>query len=415
MASYWKGPEESGISFSSLCKWIVCPERARLYLIEGLREEEFSSGIAYGEIWHGAEEDYHRAGAWKTGAKKAADNLKEEYPANLEDIDFLYKLCLIQFPIYLNEWNRDPNVRKRESLLQEPKFWTPYRLPSGRTVHLYGYIDQVFREGKYTYLQENKTKERIDELGLSRTVALNLQNMYYLIAYNAAKLGPRSNRILYNVIRKPATTPHKGRGKARKGKETWKQFEERLSAAIRKDPGHYFKRWKVHVTQADVKRFTEQCLNPLLERLCDWWAWISVDPHNPWRLPSPQRPWRTLEDATVLHGDAEIEFSHKEVTLSEAAVLPPIPGGGIHYQTPFGVYNPLGQGLRGDYFSLLTSGSKKGLTKRDDSKRRKKRSNEKAPTQVQQNAKPRKRRPKPRPKRASNGGRGKGSRVAKTT
>src|SRR4051794_6290554 len=53
----WKGPEEDGITFSLLSQFLVCRERFRVRVIEGLSAGGgFNHRIEYGSMWHTCEE-----------------------------------------------------------------------------------------------------------------------------------------------------------------------------------------------------------------------------------------------------------------------------------------------------------------------------------------------------------------------
>jgi len=160
--------------------------------------------------------------------------------------------------------------------------------------------------------------------------------------------------VLYNVCRRPLADLHaikqrKGRevnkkdkdGKPVKGKdgkpikvrvgvETDKQFMERLASVIKEDQDNFFMRWKVLLNDVDVDKFKTRCFDPVMVQLADWWQWISA---------APDEPFRVDENG--------------------------VPGGGVHFQAPWGVYNSLASGFRGDFFDLLTKGSKTNIIKKE--------------------------------------------------
>jgi len=51
--------------------------------------------------------------------------------------------------------------------------------------------------------------------------------------------------------------------------ETSEEFYERLAGVIREDQPYYFMRWTVDVTKNDVARFEMECLQPILQELCE--------------------------------------------------------------------------------------------------------------------------------------------------
>lgn len=370
----WKGPQKDGITFSLLSKFLVCRERFRLQVIEGLQlDEGFRHQLEYGSMWHEAEEAFAGGHDWRKAVRKYRDRLRANYPADITDINKWTSVCLTTFPLYIKHWERHPDVRKRKPVLEEYAFAVPYTLPSGRMILLRGKWDCVFEQSRELFLQENKSKGRIDIEGIQGTVHQNLQTMLYQIAlrtwredwqeyetpgWTSLPVPPQTlftafekdypiKGVLYNVVRRPLSDFHaikqrKGRlvnklykGKPIKNKSTGKnvkeakrvgaesdeQFYKRLGESISATPDEYFMRWKVTLTDRDVERFKERVFNPIMEQLCDWWEWVESNPTNPFV------------------------------------------SGSLHWQSPWGVYNSLGMGFRGDFFDLLTKGSRANLHK----------------------------------------------------
>jgi hypothetical protein len=85
-------------------------------------------------------------------------------------------------------------------------------------------------------------------------------------------------------------------------------------------------RWKVEIRQSDIERFRRQCLDPILEQLCDWWERVQAGDQ--------------FEQRTSLVGPAQI---------------------GPHWRHPFGVYNVLDEGGSTEYDDHLDTGSLMGL------------------------------------------------------
>lgn len=181
------------------------------------------------------------------------------------------------------------------------------------------------------WLQENKTKGDIDEQAIQRQTSYDLQSMLYLVAlgeqfdnqgHGDGLLTPvcrdvGSSKVIagvrYNVVRRPLSggegtimqrEPTKGakcpkcntagtvdgticlkcegagRVGARPG-ETDDEFYARVRGVIDgtgvkttggpyTGPSHWFMRWNIEVSPADVAAFRHDCLDPILEQLC-WW------------------------------------------------------------------------------------------------------------------------------------------------
>ncbi len=92
----------------------------------------------------------------------------------------------------------------------------------------------------------------------------------------------------------------------------------------------------MEVTSADIETFRRECLDPMLEGLCDWWEWVSERPVDHGLRNSPYR----------------IDMEGKQKA-----------GGGIHWRTPYGLYDPLQEGGSSDLDNYLETGSTVGLEK----------------------------------------------------
>lgn len=346
-AYVWKGPEESGVTQSLLGRFLVCRERFRILVVDGLKvADTLNQSIEYGSMWHECEE--HGPGtpspiSWEMGLQQYTKKLCERYPLDREKIVHWYNVCKITFPIYIKYWKRRKDRKQHTSLLQEQVFDVSYRLPSGRAVKLKGKWDGVDLVGSGgntgVWLKEHKTKGQIDEQQITRQLAFDLQTMFYLVALQESSLGqmvsgkvfdsiggvlPHIKGVIYNVVRRPLAG---GKGSIRRHKATKNKSEEtqehyygRLAAIIEEDPGEFFMRWEVAVTQAEVTDYVKRYLGNHLEQLCLWWNWIS----SPEGLKDP--------------------FANS-----------------IHWQTPYGVYNTMLEGRTGDLDEYLATGSTVGL------------------------------------------------------
>lgn len=142
--------------------------------------------------------------------------------------------------------------------------------------------------------------------------------------------------VRYNVVRRPLSggkgsiVRHKGT--KNKPQETVAHFYGRVAQVIADDPDNFFYRWKSDVTTKDIDTFKKQCLDPVLEQLCNWWQWVNGNP----------------DPFCVLQGLASI-----------ANTFP-------HFRFPYGVYNPLTEGITGDLDSYLDTGSTTGLVHTDN-------------------------------------------------
>lgn len=292
----WQGPcdpgPQGGVTYSLLTRFLTCRERFRVHALEGWRpQESFSHRMEYGNMWHVCEEAHAANEDWHDALQSYAKSLCMQYPFDQPQIVHWHRICEMQFPLYVEHWSKHQDVVDRTPLFQEQVFNVPYTIPSGRIVHLRGRWDAVDLIGKGKdagiYLMEHKTKGTIEEEQVKRQLTADLQTMLYLTTINLSRKD-RTDSMLwderefadvplsgvrYNVIRRPLAG---GKGTIRqKNNESEDEFYARLAVYIEEEPEHYFMRWTVNISQMDVQKFQTECLNGILEQLCDWYAAVS--------------------------------------------------------------------------------------------------------------------------------------------
>lgn len=423
----WKGPLIDGITKSLCEKFLECPERFRLLTVEGLTEHQpYSHALEYGNIFHEALEAYSasqnpgnlqnknhktrepttpggipfpnvspqespRDLAWQlpcsVAVKKYIGKLRAKYPESEKEIRKWEALFYQQFPLYVSYWEKvesrnnvvSQGAAHKQYLKQEECFRVPYTLPSGRQVTLRGKWDAVYRQGSSIYLQEHKVKGSIDVEGMQATLWSEFQTGLYLVALKEHYKNTKSNfgttqksraikpsdikGVLYNVIRRPLSDRY---SLYRRKTETGEQFYTRVGEKIAEKPEEYFYRFKAVISAGTLTRFKDECLHPILERVCDWYEHVSLNLENPFgnqqkpvAYPAPylttrdydnfHKAWETEEERRAYvagYHDASKKFTH-----------------GLHYRFPWGIYHSLATGWRGSYFNLLTRGSTATLQK----------------------------------------------------
>lgn len=196
------------------------------------------------------------------------------------------------------------------------------------------------------WLGETKTKGDIDEQQLQRQLTFDLQTMLYLVALqheyeHSSEMefpaGVPIAGVRYNVVRRPLSggkgTIVRHKGSKNKPEETKEHYYNRLRQIIdgsgedAPGPGYFFMRWKTEITPSDITKFRKQCLDPILEQLCDWWDWIEKMKGEPFDVKG--------------HG-------------------------GIHWRHPFGSINWLDEGGSSDVDAYLETGSETGLRRVDE-------------------------------------------------
>lgn len=328
----WKGPEVDGVTQSMLSRFLVCRERFRCLVVEGLKPiEKFTPVLEFGQIWHAGEEALAKNEDWNQAIRAYTIGLSDKYMMDREAIHHWYDIATAMFPEYVRYWSQHPDVIDRKPLWQEQKFNVPYTLPSGRIVRLRGKRDKVDLVGKAktagVVLGENKTKSSINQEKINRQLTFDLQTMLYLITLKEEmkqnknlsvwKGLPPIKGVLYNVIRRPA---HKSvESMLKKMRE---DFQDNRA-------GEWFARWEMNITDSDMVKFQKETLDPILEQLCDWWTYI-----------------RAHDKFSDRDQFSDVWSFNKQ---------------GIHWRHPFGIYNVLDEGGASDLDEYLNSRSEIGL------------------------------------------------------
>ena len=346
---------EDGITFSMLSKFLICRHRFWIKYVLGLKESRgFDHKSEYGNLMHAAFEAFAASPKSKKSFEqrvaagvKGIDAYRKEFDNDLisdsGDIDFWTTVAKAHFEHYATHWRK--RDEKRIYIAQEEVFDEPIELPSGRRIRLRGKIDELFqtpsKPGKLgpRTLQENKVKGRVDEDGILMSLHCDFQTMLYLVVLDMK--GWTTHKVLYNVLLRPNSggignqiVQRKGRGNAKKGMETREEFCKRVSRLPATDPRLFYHRFNVEVTDSDLEMFKKQILFPVLEQLADWWKSIKDKPSDPWTTPCSREEMENMAPGFC--------FPRKPNSL--------------HYLRPFGVYDSLADGMRGDYFDFITSG-----------------------------------------------------------
>lgn len=301
-----------GISYSSLAKFVNCRERFRLYYVEGLRPVGTTESLEFGTMFHSLLEGYAQGIPFET---LKANLMNQVRPGN--DFYTTALEVLIVFEHYIDYWKT--NDRKVSYVSQEESFRETVYLPSGRKLDIKGRFDEIFRRDGGLWLQENKTKSRVEDAILMNILPYDLQTMLYCYAIKL-KYKEVPKGVLYNVIRQP--------GLREKKSENLTDYCARVNEDIASRRDHYFIRFQIDITPENLQDFVKKTLYPLLESVCIWWESIQHDPFAPWVLPNGQ------------------------VNAN-------------HWQRPFGVYDPFRNG-KGDYFDLITRGTEVGLKRMEE-------------------------------------------------
>lgn len=318
---------EHGITQSMLHKFVICKDRAHKRVCLGLKSTDRKEAMEYGTIFHklieeGAKMGHNYSHLMMTQIMN--EYMKMKKMTSHESL-LLCRIALEQYRKY-KEW--EANKPKYKYIAQEPVFKEEFTLPATnfnpcpeisinipRTkVTLRGRIDEVIELNGELWLQENKTKSRIDISVLQDTIPENIQVMFYAVAASI-KYGRPVRGVIYNVIRKP--------GQRQRQKESDEDFVKRIGSEIDEQPSYYFYRLSYTFPTGAIDKWIREELIPLLYNVYIWWRSIEKNPTNPW--------------------------------MDEEGNINP-----FHGRRSFGIYDPMSNG-KGEYFDLIVHNRKHGL------------------------------------------------------
>lgn len=348
-STLWEGPNgeglNGGVTQGLLSRYLCCKERTRIHVMEGLREPEgFNHRLEYGNMWHIMEEN-HAAGRDMDycvhSVLEYAKGLGQRFKESQQQIQHWYRICIAQFPVYVDFWSRHKDTKKREPICQEAEFSVPYTLPQGRVVRLRGKWDSIDRVEKRLCLQENKAKGEVEVEQLKRQLQFDLQTMFYLTAMTQDGLpkryGTKELEVRYNVVRRPCSGG-KYSIKQKKG-QTEEEYYKELQDLIASDPEFFFVRFNVEILPEEVSRFIHVCLNPILENLYDDYEW--------WMFCSQQGGTKRAGLSLIY------DYQFRATRFPEHRQR--------HFILPFGIWNPLAEGRGTALDEYLSTGSERGL------------------------------------------------------
>jgi hypothetical protein len=319
-------PMKDGVTQSLLQKFKVDKDRFHKHSVLNLRETNRKEAMEYGSIFHKLIEVGSLMGNKYTRSKilESATLLFQEKLRDTESA-MLVKIAIAQYDKYRTWEKTRPQYKVleaepifRENFRLPPFVFNPndcitLRVPENTTFPLRGRIDEVLEIDGQMWIQENKTKSRIDVSFLQDTIPCNLQVMFYALC-SELKYSRPCKGVIYNVIRKPQLR--------QKVKESDKDFITRIGEDIDAQPNHYFIRFQYEFAPNDVKKWTREELLPLLYEVFFWWKSIEANPLNPWGDEKSPNP--------------------------------------LHGRKSFGVYDPMVDG-KGEFYELIVNNKKTNL------------------------------------------------------
>ena len=241
-----------GITQSAIVKFMTC-RRLFLFYINKLDVPKSGWGaMGFGSLFHAMLDRLYKSGKMPerpeitTWLNEETDIFLADNPmVNMQDMED--DLAVI-FPLFTGYVNQYGDIDCKKNFVSVEK---TYSAPFGQA-KLRMKPDGYFRaENGGLWLMEHKTKSRIDEDGLTLSLGMNFQVLFY---FAAAKdyLNEKKNPVgcLYNIVRKPGLRRGKG--------ETLHEFSNRIEVDISARPEWYYIRQEIAFTPKDIDQFQKE-------------------------------------------------------------------------------------------------------------------------------------------------------------
>jgi hypothetical protein len=267
-----------GTTQSLIGTWLDCRKRAKLTLA-GYRSRRPSEPLEWGSMVHYLLEHVYKltiagqVSGWKD-AIDAFEPLLADYmelwrkqmsESSLapQEMERLSAMAEGVWPQYCRHWHKDFTTVKwleLEGVFDE--VWEHEH-------RLRGMRDGVIERRDGLWWLETKTKGQWSQDTLERTLGINFQNLYYILAGELAAerlgTGKRVRGVLYNIVRRPQIKP---------GKDgNLKAYVDRLKADTQERPNFYYNRMELTYPESVRKQFRDD----LRMILAEFRAWLDGD------------------------------------------------------------------------------------------------------------------------------------------
>lgn len=285
-----------GVSPSHLNTFLECRESFRLKTCEGWQEADYDTWTQNGTFFHWLHEQwilskktFDVVAAVKRYRSKVYDGPKTSSVLGAQEES--YALALAMWPIYMERYASD---KEREWLGVEKVFDHPYEVYPGVSTRLRGMRDGAWVEKWGVRLHEMKNWSRFNVGDVRDTMHLEVQIMLYLLVLSMEYPDREVSGADYDVIRRPEQKRLKD--------ETLREYSRRIETKVELDPDHYFVRIPLDVNRADVEKWRDVVLQPLLIEMHRWSQGKAMHFVNPRSLVP--RPYKSDLLALVARGDA---------------------------------------------------------------------------------------------------------------
>lgn len=274
---------EHGLTQGAISTFLDCRHQFWLKYVMGYRNKAKGGATAFGSAFHDilAHTQHSEPGKkpksldvavtdYMKSLSTLTPNVQEETSCMLAQIKAIIQL-------YNKRWEEDHATRtwlKREDTFRFNYTVQPEDKYAAFNIPLRGRWDGVFEKKKNIVLHETKTKGRIDEEGIAKSLPFDTQTMLYCLAIQR-QLKLKPSGTCYDVIRNPQLKL--------KQNESTLDFVDRIASDIESRPDWYFIRFDVAITEQELKHWEQRFLLPVLCEIVRWWESIKTDPLNPWK------------------------------------------------------------------------------------------------------------------------------------
>lgn len=267
---------DDGINSHGLEQFLDCREQFRLNRIECLESRGVTGGRLFGSIMHNVLEEANIAKYTdRERVIKHALNVYEKenehhYEKEWEHDEFVIALNKAEKTAtrYLEYHRSQDKLRSIKGLEEEFSVSITFKHPLEKKkikVSLVGTYDQIFtppNESKI-WIQDRKTFSNASSSMMEELIPINLQFLFYAVAYSECFGYDKLGGICVSTIRNSQLRKKKD--------ENNKDFSLRISEDIDKRPDYYFIRYNFPFKKNEVKEWKEKQLIPMLQMLVMWY------------------------------------------------------------------------------------------------------------------------------------------------
>jgi RecB family exonuclease len=258
--------------------WLGCREHFRLSYIGNWQSKTSSHYLDFGNACHAviarAAKKEQKSGTGRVDFQLVREAVEDW--AEQARKDYLYigdeRLRQLELTLgqaeqtmfqYFERWNKEDKALHTVSM--EQKFKVPFEIKQDISIPLCGTWDRVYlgKDDK-GWIRDTKTKSAINEGNIADTFVHDIQFNFYMFAYHLIH-GDYPQGVEIDVIRKTASKPTKN-------DQSLEAYLTRFVGEIKKDPDHFFIRFKAHFLPAEIIKWSEKQLWPMLADLYDWWV-----------------------------------------------------------------------------------------------------------------------------------------------